>query len=58
MSVIPITFSTDLPSRAHNQLRYRMELKEWKDQWAEAEKRDDFEAIDDLQREYEMVGMS
>lgn len=55
--VIEIKFSTDLPTRKQNELRYRMELAAWKRRWREAETNRDYVRMDWLQMEYERVGL-
>lgn len=67
-SVIHIQFSTDLvgsspaSSRLLNQLRYRMEMCEWKRKNRVARPTEDpdtwdWDALEGLDREFEMVGL-
>lgn len=56
-NVINIRFHEDLPTKKQNELRYRMELKVWKDKMKAAEAREDYEEMDRLAVEYEMVGL-
>ena len=53
--LILITFSVDLPTRNQNLLRARMEYREWRDRRDDAMMRDDYETLDRLDREYEMI---
>lgn len=55
--VIHIRFSEDLGSQKKNELRYRMELAEWKKRWREAVDLQDYEWMDRLDREYQKVGL-
>jgi len=55
--VIMISFSVDLPTRNQNLLRARMEFKAWSDRRDDAMMRDDYETLDRLDREYEMIGL-
>lgn len=56
-SVIHIRFSHDLPTRAQNELRGRMEMAQWKQYWREAEAEKDYDRMDRLQVDYERVGL-
>lgn len=56
-NVIYIRFSHDLPTSKQNELRYRMELAQWKAHWREAEATFDYDAMDRLQVEFERVGL-
>ncbi len=55
--VIHIKFSTDLPTRAQNALRARMEYKAWKDERDQAMLDDDTDALERLDRSYELIGL-
>lgn len=56
MSVIEIKLHEELPTNNQNKLRYRMELAVWRACWREAEAAKDYERLDRLDREYELVG--
>lgn len=56
-SIIYIKFSHDLPTKAQNELRYRMELAQWKIYWRQAEAEKDYDWQDRLQLDYERVGL-
>lgn len=55
--VIDIRKSCDLPTAAQNRLRYAIELGEWRCQWREAVRKQDFERMDRLQKDFERVGL-
>ena len=55
--LILISFGVDLPTRNQNLLRARMEFKVWRDRRDDAMMRDDYETLDRLDREYEMIEM-
>lgn len=55
--VIDIRKSYDLPTAAQNRLRYAIELGEWRCQWREAVREQDFERMDRLQEDFERVGL-
>lgn len=57
MNVVHIRFSHDLPTRAQNELRGRMEMGQWRRRWREAEAEKDYRAMDLLQLDYERVGL-
>lgn len=55
--IIHIRFGYDLPTRAQNELRYRLEMERWKRAWRDAESSSDYDQMDRLQIEYERVGL-
>ena len=55
--IIEIKFSRDLPTLKQNELRYRMEMAQWKKAWREAKMAEDYVAMDWLQYKYERVGL-
>lgn len=63
--IIHIRFSEDLPTRAQNKLRFRMEMAAWLAKWRELRKRvaanpDDIlasNALDDHSNKYDKVGL-
>ena len=55
--LILISFGVNLPTRNQNLLRARMEFKTWRDRRDDAMMRDDYETLDRLDREYEMIGL-
>lgn len=55
--VINIRLSYDLPTRKQNELRYNLEMARWKALWREAEEAKDYDRMDRLQIDYEMVGL-
>lgn len=55
--VIHIKLSHDLPTRKQNELRYNLEMARWKAAWREAEETKDYDRMDRLQIDYEMVGL-
>jgi len=55
--VIEIKLSTDLETSSLNKLRYRMELAKWRERWREAEAKNDYRAMDELNRKYEYLGL-
>jgi hypothetical protein len=57
VNVIRIKLSHDLPTRAQNELRHRIELGIWRAQWREAEAEKDYARLDRLHFEYERVGL-
>lgn len=57
MSVILIKFSHDLPTKAQNELRHRMEMARWKQRWRDATENDNYDLQDQLQHEFELVGL-
>lgn len=56
-NVIHIRFSQDLPTKKQNELRYRLELARWKEEWRIAESLGDCYTMDELQRRYERIGL-
>lgn len=57
MTVIPIQFHIDLPTKAQNDLRYRLELANWRTRWRAAKARKDYDMMDRLDREFEWLGL-
>jgi len=57
MSVIHIKFSTELPTDNQNKLRAAMEMARWKERWRIATEEKDYNTLDSLDRQYEMVGL-
>lgn len=55
--IVYITLSEDLPTKAQNKLRYQIELGLWRQRWRKAVAEDDWKAMDDLQLDYERVGL-
>ena len=43
--------------RLMNELRYRMEMAEWKLSWREAEKAKDYDSMDRLDIRYNYIGL-
>jgi len=56
-NVIEIKFSHDLPTKKQNELRYRLELAKWKEDWRIAESIEDYKKMDELNASYDMVGL-
>lgn len=62
-NVIHIRFSRDLGSSLLNELRYRMELARWRERVRNAKPDPDdsntwdWEVLDQLERQYDMVGL-
>ena len=57
MSIIYIRFHEELPTNNQNNLRFRMEMAKWKKDWREAEEQNDYQAMDWLDKQFEMVGL-
>jgi hypothetical protein len=55
--VIHIRFGYDLSTRKQNELRYNMEMAEWRRQFREAEAERDYDRMDRLNSDYERVGL-
>lgn len=55
--IIYIKLSEDLPTKAQNALRYSIELGIWRKCWREAEESNDYNKMDRLQLDYELVGL-
>lgn len=56
-NIIQIKFGHDLPTRKQNELRYRMELARWKEDWRIAEAMRDYLRMDELNHSFNMVGL-
>lgn len=56
-NVIRITLYEDLGSDFLNNLRCRMQMAEWRGKWLKAQSEQDFDAMDQLDKQYEMVGL-
>lgn len=56
-NVIEIRFHEDLGSRAKNELRYRMELCQWRGRWRKAEEEQDHHVMEILDKAYDMIGL-
>lgn len=56
-TVIEIKFGYDLPTKKQNELRYNMEMAEWRRQHREATAAQDFWKLDRLDEDYERVGL-
>ncbi len=57
MSIIEVRLYEDLLTRKQNELRYRLELAQWRKAWREAELDKDYSRMDWLDREFEKVGL-
>jgi len=55
--VIEIRFHEDLANPFLNQMRYRMESCAWRKKWRQAEADGDFDKMDQLNTEYDLVGL-
>ena len=55
--VIRIKFREDLVCPKLNRLRSIMELGAWRAKWREAREANDWDAMDRLDKEYDMVGL-
>lgn len=55
--VINIRLSEDLPTYAQNKLRYAIEMGIWRGKWRKAVEEDDSEAMEALDRQYDLVGL-
>lgn len=55
--VIRIYLCEDLPTDAQNKLRVRMEEARWRERWRRAKAENDYDTMDRLQREWEMLGL-
>lgn len=55
--VISIRFGYDLPTKKQNELRYNMEMAEWRRQFREADAARDYARMDWLNDNYERVGL-
>ena len=56
-NVIHIEFFTDLRTNDLNQMRFRMEMCQWKSQFRKAQEEGNFEAMDQLNLSFDMVGL-
>jgi len=57
MTVIQIKFSEDLPTKKQNELRIRMELARWKEEWRIAESQGDWIGMGYLNWRYNFIGL-
>ncbi len=57
MTVIHITLGEELPTIAQNKLRANLHMAQWKASWRRAIAEKDSDAMDRLDKQYEMVGM-
>jgi len=55
--LILISFGVDLPTRNQNLLRARMEFKAWRDRRDQAMFDDDYDTLDRMDKEYELIGL-
>jgi hypothetical protein len=57
MSVIEIRLHESLPTNKQNELRYRLELADWRAKLRKAQEEGDYERMDELDREFELLGL-
>lgn len=56
-NIIHIKFSENLPTKKQNELRYRMELARWKEDWRIAESMGDHLRMDELNHNFQYIGL-
>ena len=56
-TVIDVSYFREDETRLRGQLRSRMDMGQWRKEWQKAKIARDFEAMDRLDRRYEMVGL-
>lgn len=56
-NIIEIKLSTNLPTKKQNELRVRMELARWKEDWRIAESMGDHLRLNELSRSYNYIGL-
>jgi len=56
-NIIQIKFSEDLPTKKQNELRARMELARWKEEYRKAEAMDDWIQMGYLNWKYSFIGL-
>lgn len=56
-NIIQIKFGQDLPTEKQNELRYRMELARWKEEWRIAESTGDWTTMGYLNWRWAFMGI-